>query len=259
MLSHLKIHLRVLRTFLGVKKSAPAMGIKSEFGWLEPKSRAHLKMVRYYLRLQNMNNNRLTKRIFLSDVSKSKFGTVDCWSTEVSNILNSNGLGHYLHIPGNKEDVINSLTNSLLSSDKLFYMNSCLNYPKMRTYVKINDFSENNSYLYKPLSFAQKSFLAKFRIGTLPLRLETGRYSRPPLPENERICLQCSENSIENEIHLTFYCSKHDTLRETLYNKIGRPPPYMSDHEKLKIMVNDPNIVKIFAQYIYDNILRYLI
>ena len=73
-----KIHLRVLRTFLGVKKSAPVMGIKAEFGWLEPKSRAHIKMVRYYLRLQNMDNKRLTKRIFLSDMSRSKFGTVDC-------------------------------------------------------------------------------------------------------------------------------------------------------------------------------------
>ena len=127
-----------------------------------------------------MDNKRLTKRIFLADMSRSKFGTVDCWSTEVSKILDSNGLGHYLHLPGNKEDIISSLTNSLLSNDKMIYMNSCLNYPKLRTYIKINDFFENNNYLYKPLTFSQKSFLAKFRLGILPLRLETGRYSHPP-------------------------------------------------------------------------------
>lgn len=76
------------------------------------------------------------------------------------------------------------------------------------------------------MTFSQKYFLAKFRLGILPLRLKTGRYSRPPLPENERIFLQCigNKNSIENEIHLTFYCSKHDTLREALYCKIGSPP-----------------------------------
>ena len=124
------------------------MGIEAEFGWLEPKSRAHIKMVRYYLRLQNMDNKRLTKKIFLSDMSRSKFGSVDCWSTEVSKILDSNGLVHYLHLPGNKEDIISSLTNSLLSNDKLIYTNSCLNYPKLRTCIKINDFFENNYYLY---------------------------------------------------------------------------------------------------------------
>ena len=209
-------------------------------------------MIRYFLRLQSMPDSRLTKRIFLYDLSTSKLGTDDFWSTEVQNILIKNYLGHQFYNPGHEESVINSLTNSLLSSDRAEFTNGCLNYPKLRTYVKIADFSQNNSYLFKPLSLKQKSFLAKFKLGTLPLRLETDRYIRPPVPEKERICCHSLRNEIENEIHFALYCTKHQSLRETLFLKIGKPPDEMSDFDKLRIMLSDPNIVKIFSQFIID-------
>ena len=246
------IHLRTLRSFLGVKKTAPNCGVKSEMRWLEPRSRAHIRMVRHFLRIRRLPDTRLTKRILLADTNTSQFGTVDCWSTEIFNILNSHGLGHFFTNLGDDKYIIKSLTDSLLQTDIANYQNSCLSSPKLRTCVNIVDFSQENLYLYKPLSFYQKSNLAKFRLGTLPLEIEIGRFCRPMIPETERICTQCQQNTVESEMHFTLHCKKHEMLRFLLFNRIGWPDSQMTDFEIIRVLSSDTKLVKIFSQYIGD-------
>ena len=171
-------------------------------------------MVGHFLRIRRLPDSRLTKLILFSDINTSQFGTVNCWSTEIYSILNSNGLGHYFTNMGDDKYIIQSLTDSLLKSDIESYQNSCLKSPKLRTYINLVDFNQENVYLYKPLSLTQKSNLAKFRLGTLPLRIETDRYCRPVIPGKERICNQCTINTfegekpVESEIHFTLHCKK---------------------------------------------------
>ena len=155
---------------------------------------------------------------------------------------------------GDDKYIIKSLTDSLLQSDIKYFHNSCLSSPKLRTYVNIVDFSQENIYLYKPLKLSQKLHLAKFKVGILPIRIESSHYCYPILPENERICLQCSSNNnyVENEINFALHCQKHAFLRETLFNRIGQPADILTDPNILKIMITSPQIVKIFAQFISD-------
>ena len=51
-------------------------------------------------------------------------------------------------------------------------------------------------------------------MGILPLNIETGRYIRKEL--NERLCLLCNQNSIEDEHHFLLSCpvynAEHDNL-----------------------------------------------
>ena len=67
----------------------------------------------------------------------------------------------------------------------------CTSKPKLRTFNTFMDFGTTPSYLLIPLSFVQKMFLAKTRLAALPIRLETGRYERPRLLEQERLCPSC--------------------------------------------------------------------
>ena len=162
-----EIHCRAIRVFLGIKKTAPTWGIKAEMGWMEPQSRAHLKMIRYFLHISNLPDSRITKKVFLHDISFSNYGTNDCWATEVSSVLHSNGLGQYCSSPGNKQVITTSLKVSLLNSDKQKFYNNCFSLPKLRTYIKVTNFSEENIYIFKALTFSQKSHLAKFKLGVL--------------------------------------------------------------------------------------------
>ena len=125
--------------------------------------------------------------------------------------------------------------------------------PKLRTYNLISEFSTDKSYLSKPLSFVQRKFLAKLRLGVLPIRIETGRFERPRKEAADRICKQCPNNSPETEVHFLIECPRHTQLRATFFSKISDENfTSLSDIEKLKFLVNCPEIAKLTAQFVID-------
>ena len=104
--------------------------------------------------------------------------------------------------------------------------------------------------------------MSRLRLGCLQLRIETGRYARPPLKINERICQVClgittqqgSEPLIETEIHILFYCEVYKILREKLFSIINIPEDFETFDEatKLCIVLNMPENCKFTAQFIVD-------
>ena len=68
----LKIYLRAARAFLGTPKNAVKSAIISEIGWLMPKYRSRIRMIRQLHRMLNMTNDRLTKKVLLWDKMLNK-------------------------------------------------------------------------------------------------------------------------------------------------------------------------------------------
>ena len=85
-----KLHSRAIRAFLGVPKTAPVAGLRSEMNWLEPRSRTQLRMLRMYHRLLTMPNSLLTKKVFLWDLNLSENSNFSTWTKEVQEVLNRN-------------------------------------------------------------------------------------------------------------------------------------------------------------------------
>ena len=115
-----------------------------------------------------------------------------------------------------------------------FLASECAQKPKLRTIVLFKDFESEALYITKPLNFFQRTMLAKTRLGCLPIRLETGRYLIPRLPESERTCLVCKNNSlvnpqnpstgpVESEVHFLFSCNAYNTERHSWYQKMTIP------------------------------------
>ena len=103
------------------------------------------------------------------------------------------------------------------------------------------------------LSFVQRKALAKFRLGVLQIRIETGRYERPKKGPLERICKQCNLNVPEDEKHFLLHCPKHSIIRRPFLEKIDLADfSTLNDIEKLRYLVNSPDIVKSTAQFILD-------
>ena len=61
---------RILWYFLGVHRYTPILGLQGDSGWLPPRVKRHLCMIRLLNKLV-MNNNRLTKFDFLWDLDQS--------------------------------------------------------------------------------------------------------------------------------------------------------------------------------------------
>ena len=123
----------------------------------------------------------------------------------------------------------------------------CHKMPKLRTFVLFKDFSTEPNYLTKPLSYFQRRVVAKIRLGCLPLHIETGRYSIPRIPEENRICLVCKDLQgagdaatgqavhgyaavppIENELHFLFSCPKYSCERSLWLEKMILPTNFES-------------------------------
>ena len=72
-------------------------------------------------------------------------------------------------------------------------------------------------YVKSNLRKDQRRILAKFRSCNLPLAIETGRYTRPKTPVNERTCKYCSSGEVDDEIHFLINCESFDDLRYNLF------------------------------------------
>ena len=79
----------------------------------------------------------------------------------------------------------------------------------------------------------ERSLISKFCYGTLPLRIETGRYTNEAL-EN-RICNFCDLNEIEDEIHFAFHCPLYEQEKQQFIEQIDNTSfIQMNDIEKIK-------------------------
>ena len=59
-----------------------------------------------------------------------------------------------------------------------------------------------------------RSYLTKLRLSVLPLRIQTGRYNRNNIPRNQRYCLCCQQDDLEDEFHFVCICPCFLELRK---------------------------------------------
>ena len=83
--------------------------------------------------------------------------------------------------------------------------------------------------------------VAKLRSGNHDLRIETGRHCVPKIPENLRICQNCSSSEVE-EIHCLFYCNSYKCIKKTFFNDIILKYPdlnTLSERDKILFLFNN--------------------
>ena len=79
----------------------------------------------------------------------------------------------------------------------------------------------------------------KFRTSSHCLMFETGRYSRPKIKGENRICTLCNTKEVEDERQLIFHCNAYSELRKTFFDKI---------HSIVQLKPNDENsFITIFS------------
>ena len=154
-----------------------------------------------------------------------------------------------------RKSVIENLKKSLLLKDQSNWQSQCRNLPKLRTFLKFKDFQVDSPHIYKPLSFIQRKYLSKYRLGMLQLRIEVGRFQRPRLEPEDRICQVCDSGGVEDETHFLLHCSLYDESRRRLYGYINDLDSFMieEDSDKLKFLLNDSTLVKQTAKFIADS------
>ena len=90
--------------------------------------------------------------------------------------------------------------------------------------------------------------MAKFRSGTFPVAIETGRYNE--LGANERKCFSCKD-AVEDEIHVLLQCPEYRALRDELLYEAEQVLDgftNLSDTEKISFVLTNTSIVNASAK-----------
>ena len=79
-----KVHMRAIRSFLGVNKFAPLCGMEGDMGWTPPVIRRKLEMLRLWNRIMSFDNFRLPRKIY-----EIMLGKHEPWTENISTIFQS--------------------------------------------------------------------------------------------------------------------------------------------------------------------------
>ena len=109
---------------------------------------------------------------------------------------------------------------------------------RLRTYKNLNTDFTLPKYLGLP--YENRKVISRIRGSNHPLAIEKGRQRSPKTPREERICILCDEEVVEDEDHFLLKCRTYSILREE----------YQMDFE------NIPNMLDTDDQY---QLSRYLI
>ena len=210
---------RAMRTILGVSKVTPVAAMYGDLNWIPPYVQHKCEVAKYWLRLLNMPEHRLTKKVFNHDQTLALRGRIYLGS-EVKLILEHAHLDIWEN--RNNEQLADQIITKCIAEAQMseFYL-------KMRSYI--NSMSRLNVYksLKSDFQLEQyvnilsnrklRSLFAKSRMGTLPIKEETGRYRN--IPRALRLCENCDLQEVECILHVLLKCPKYKVSREQLFNK----------------------------------------
>lgn len=172
---------RAIRLFLGTSKYAPNIAIRGDIGWVSCVVNQYVEVFRLFFRINNATDFRLT--YIVHEWSKQYRLS---WVNKVKHLIEIYDLNNIVDTLNPTNVKLNMIKDVLFLHDNmnwqidLFDDGNSVNGNKMRTYriFKTNIFTE--SYVQNINICKQKRrILSNFRCGTLPLAIETGRYTKP--------------------------------------------------------------------------------
>ena len=91
------------------------------------------------------------------------------------------------------------------NTNKLTFLKSLKEVYKSEKYLKINNFGNRRA-------------ITKLRTSNHTLAIAAGRWTN--IERENRLCKQCTENKIEDEIHFLFQCTKYTAERQKTFETI---------------------------------------
>ena len=196
-------HRSFLRRLLGVRESTPSAVVLAELGRYPLAVLATVHVCKYWNRLMAMEDSRLVRLAFLESVRlatlPTRFAVRASWAAQVASLLAVTPL---LATGPRHIDI-----KAALSALQRRYLTSVQEseLPKVQTYLghiaaplRIGCYSVA-AYLREVTSRVQLRHLAQLRTGSHRLRVETGRWERPRLERQERLCLRCLAGEVDDE------------------------------------------------------------
>jgi hypothetical protein len=246
---------KACRFYLGVGKYAANNATRGDMGWTLQYHNQCVEVFRLWGRIKSFSDERQCKMIHnFCNVLKSKI----TWEYKVKKLMSKLDKEVNLEDENITKSWLMAFKNELSTSDQIAWYNdlfndkNCINGNKLRLYRTHKTRLNPETYVTNPhVTRYERSVMSKLRSGSLPLAVETGRYTKKPLCD--RICTLCSSHNIENEIHFVIDCLFYEDLRYTMMNELSKQYPDFKDLPSLAkycIIMCDVNCIKMICQTI---------
>ena len=214
-----KLHIHFCKYILGVHKRSSNFAVFSELGRYPLEISILLSTLSY----KNTNTELLSDEFACS---KTLHGNgFRSWFSSLRSIFS------LLDIPYanndlnclNLQNFKKSIKRIVLTKYKEFWAQFRLNNidGKLRTYFSFKDHFETEKYLSVIKDFDKRRCFTKFRMSSHKLKIETGNFTRPLAPLEQRICDHCLM-TIEGEFYFLMQCPRYSHIRSNFFSNVQK-------------------------------------
>ena len=213
-----RLHLKFCKKILGVKSSTCTSILYSELNRYPLYINRYSSIIKYLGKILSSNNLTIST-VYNALLAQSDRGASN-WCSNVKSLLFQYGFAYVWFNPHSvnlktfhvlfKKRVIDEFTQNLDSS---------INNGSFTIYRFIRTPTDIQHYL-KVLPKKWRTHLAKLRLTSHQLRIETERYGNNRVERSLRICICCDKNEIEDEYHFLLVCPAYVDLRAAHIKKV---------------------------------------
>ena len=216
---------KMCRLMLSVHKRSSRLAVLGELGRY-PMLIASLKhCLKYEWHLSQCDSKSVVSMVVREMRSKPE---LDTWYSRVQVIK---GLLNTDNIHGKKETVSKFLDKKLKSCFDRFWIDQINqtkfdingnDHNKLRFYKSIKGSFSPEPYITNVTNRSQRAWLTRYRVSAVAnLRVESGRYTRPVTPVEQRVCCYCSSNTLDDEMHAILQCSTMSLKRNCFIGRMS--------------------------------------
>ena len=210
-----RLHLKFCKSILGVKQTTCNVAVYGELGRYPLYINRYVIIIKYWLNLIH-SDNILLKYVYRTAVSDCENGKKN-WIFNIKQILHEYGLfyawenaetiNHTQFIANFKQRMIDCFLQKwytdLQNTTLLKYF-----------YKHIKQSFTIETYLNKLTTKTHRRNIAKIRLSSHNLRIETARYARERVDREERVCKFCTSMEVEDEYHFILCCPAFLDIRK---------------------------------------------
>jgi len=183
-----------------------------------------VRAIKFWCKLVSKPSGSLPKAAYKMLLNLRNYG-FPTWLDKIFNLLEICDLTPYFDSPALTNAQIKLITSTVkvkLEQNYIENWNTEIHkLPKLRSYKLFKTNFETEQYLYI-FNKNHRQALSRFRLSAQALEVEKGRWARKivngkwdrcKIPVEDRLCIFCSENVVEDEMHVLLCCAKHADIR----------------------------------------------
>ena len=202
-------HRKLLKFIMGVSRSCPNLAIYGDTGEIPLSLKSYRLTLNFWHRVTNMDNDTLVKKALLENISLRTN-----WIITIEKLINTLNIADKIDDPSK----FRHATQESLERKWKTWWRQALDNPELSRLTFYREIK--NEYGYEEYlnltNFHQRKLVSKLRCSDHALEIEKGRHKPANVRKRkeERFCIYCDKNAVEDEKHFLYDCTLYDELRK---------------------------------------------